>query len=885
MNRIENPIKVSALLTLLVSLIFSTSCSQSPGRSNSESAREELVQQILSAMTVEEKASMLHGGVDPSPEVGLNGAGYVSGVPRLNIPPLRLADGPAGMRTSMPATALPAPIGLAASFDTELAQRYGEVIGLEGKARNQDVLLSPMVNIIRVAVAGRNFETFGEDPLLASKIVAAEIKGIQSKGLMATVKHYIANNQENNRTSINAIVDERTLREMYLPGFEAAIDADVASFMCAYNQVNGSFACDNSELLNTLLRDDLNYDGFVMTDWWAGHSFKALENGLNLEMPGYEYPGINSPVVFSQRLIDSVNAGETDEALVDRALRPLLLQMQQYGFLDKVSFDGNQQIYDEKKPILKPDAENNIDVESNAKIALEVATKSAVMLKNENKALPLTEKDSENLLIIGPTARTTLIGGGGSSKVIPFRKDSPLAAIQELTKQSDNVSYTVGVDLDGEVLPETVLRPSLESTETGLSFESKGETEGEIVSETSITQGINFIGDRALSVKGNLLWRGILKVNSDGLYDFKIQVNSGRAQILIDGEVIANTHRGVLSQASLIPTQLNLINASGGIRLEAGRDYAIEVKASTDSNSVLETSADIRDKFEIRLAWSTPEIQQMNIAEAVKEAKKANAAVVFAYIEGTEGVDRNTLALPGYQNELISALAEQELNKLIVVLNVGAPITMPWENNVDAILQMWYPGQEGGKATASLLFGKDNPSGKLPVTFPNSDNENPTTSPLQYPGVDGRQEYSEGLYVGYRWFDKENINPLFAFGHGLSYSHFEYSDLIIKENENHFEVAVTVKNVSDKAGAETPQLYLGQSMQTDIDTEVQKLVDFDKIYLAPGAQSTIHMEIPPRALSYWNTDTKEWERITGERNVGVGSSSRDIRLNQTINIR
>lgn len=870
------------VLMIIAMIFFGVACSQAPELKSEIEPREKSVDWLLSQMTLEEKSGMLHGAVDPNPDIGLNGAGYVGGVPRLNIPPLRFADGPAGMRTSLPATALPSPIGLAASFDPELAYRYGEVIGVEGKARNQDVLLSPMVNIIRVPLAGRNFETFGEDPVLASKIVAAEIKGIQSKGLMATVKHYIANNQEDNRTTINVIIDERTLREIYLPGFLAAIDADVASIMCAYNKVNGFYACENPTILKSLLRDDFSYEGFVMTDWWAGHSSSALDHGLNLEMPGYEWPGINSKVVFSQKLIDSVKGGKTDQALVDQALRPLLVQMKKYGFLsealassinkngDKNSFEK----HDKKKHTLVKDAEKNIDVQAHTSIALEAATKSAVLLKNENRALPLSAEDASNLLVIGPTARTALIGGGGSSKVIPFRRGSPLTAIEQLAGLNGTVAYAVGVDLDGEVIPASALRSVKGSKETGLRFEFNG--------ETSISEDIDFVGDDALSVEGDLNWKGILNVETTGNYELKIQVNSGRAQLSLDGEIIASTSRGVLSQASLIPTQLALTNASGGVRLEVGRDYVIEVIASTDSNSVLETNADVRDKFEIRLAWSTPEHQQKTIADALEQAEKASAVVVFAYIEGTEGGDRKTLALPGYQDELITALAKQGLDKLIVVLNVGAPIAMPWKNEVDAILQMWYPGQEGGNATASLLYGHANPSGKLPVTFPASETEVATNAPLQYPGVDGFQEYSEGLYVGYRWYDKNNVEPLFPFGHGLSYSAFSYSDLVVTEKDGEFEVSISVRNTSGRGGAVTPQLYLGQSNSELVDTEVQKLVDFQKVYLASGEKSVINFTINSRALSIWNTANHAWERLAGERKLFVGSSSRDIRLSTSI---
>ncbi|MES2624607.1 MAG: glycoside hydrolase family 3 N-terminal domain-containing protein, partial [Pseudomonadota bacterium] len=370
------------------------------------------VEQLLEAMTLDEKLAMLHGAHDPEPAIGLESAGYIPPLPRLGIPALRLADGPAGIRTTAPATALPAPVGLAASFDRDLAYRYGETIGMEGLARNQDVLLSPMVNIVRVPQAGRNFETFGEDPLLASEIVTSEILGIQNKGMMATVKHFAVNNQETDRLHINVSTDERTLREIYLPAFEAAVKNGVASVMCAYNQVNGAYACENGSLLLDILRREWGFDGFVMTDWWANHSLSALQNGLNLEMPGFTHDEYEVAVEFAEPLRKAVAEGSISEADVDAAVKPILVMMNRFGLLDG-----------KRPPVASRDADNSA-------VALETAIKSAVLLKNNNAALPLQENDLGNLLVMGPTATWTLIGGGGSSRVLPLKRDSAVDALR-----------------------------------------------------------------------------------------------------------------------------------------------------------------------------------------------------------------------------------------------------------------------------------------------------------------------------------------------------------------------------------------------------------------------------------------------------------------------
>ena len=337
------------------------------------------VDALLGQMTLDEKLALLHGRKDPEPATGFDSAGYLPGVPRLGIPPLRLTDGPAGIRTTQSATALPAPVALAASFDPAVAKRYGEVLGFEGVARNQQVLLSPMVNLVRVPYAGRNFETFGEDPLLAGAIVAAEIEGIQQNGMMATVKHFAANNQEQDRLTIDAIVDERTLHELYLPAFEAAVKAGVASVMCAYNQINGQFGCENTHLLQDVLRRDWGFEGFVMTDWWARHSLDALANGLNVEMPGYTHPEYPVDVYFDAPLRQAVQQGRIAESAVDATVRPLLVMMDRFNMLD-----GS----------VPTPAARSIDAHQ---VALDTALAGAVLLKNDNAVLPLANVETMSL--------------------------------------------------------------------------------------------------------------------------------------------------------------------------------------------------------------------------------------------------------------------------------------------------------------------------------------------------------------------------------------------------------------------------------------------------------------------------------------------------------
>jgi beta-glucosidase len=388
---------VGALVSIATTGVAARSLgAQAPGvvPASGLSARdaEAIADGLVSHMTLPEKIAMLHGDRDPE---NLGQAGYLPGVPRLGIPALRLSDGPAGVRTGRPATALPAPVALAATFSPDLARRYGQTIGQDGRTFRQDVMLAPMVNIVRAPQAGRNFETLGEDPLVASRLVAAEIEGIQSEGLMATVKHFAENNQENARQSVSADVDARTMHEIELPGFEAAVKAHVAGVMASYNKVNGTYASENVVLESDILRGAWGFEGFVMSDWGATHSAEpALAAGLDLEMPS----GPN----FA-KLADGVRAGDVSEALVERAVGRILAQMARFGLLAP----GRTALAMGTIPASSP-------------TALEVATAGAVLLKNDKSLLPLRPDDFRSLAVIGPTGRTLLVGGGGSARVPPM---------------------------------------------------------------------------------------------------------------------------------------------------------------------------------------------------------------------------------------------------------------------------------------------------------------------------------------------------------------------------------------------------------------------------------------------------------------------------------
>lgn len=811
-----------------------------------------LADTLVAQMTLDEKIAMLHGDRDPE---NVGQAGYLPGVPRLGIPPMRLSDGPAGVRMGHPATALPSPVALAATFSPDLARQYGQAIGMDGRALRQDVMLAPMVNIVRVPQGGRNFETLGEDPLLASRLVAAEIEGIQSEGLMATVKHFAENNQENARQSVSADVDERTMHEIELPGFEAAVkDAHVASVMASYNKVNGTWASENGVLETDILRKMWGFDGFVMSDWGATHSAApALMAGLEMEMPG----GNNY-----SKLSEAVKSGALSEAVVNQAVRRILVQMARFGLLSP----------NRTAPTMG-------SVAPTSPTALEVATDGAVLLKNANNILPLGQADFASLAVIGPTAKTLLVGGGGSARVPAVHGGSVLDELKSAAGANASINYAIGYDLEGEVIPATQLDLTQVLFQGGPTGQSVGGT-GSARSAAQMT--IEFMGPRALSPGQTATWQGTLTARDAGDYEIRLQTAGGRGTIQIDppppgaappaGAGPGRGGRGGgrgggAGAAGLLTTSLGLTNPMLPVHFDGGQTHAIVVTATAGAQTPME----------VRLAWVPPGWREKKIAEAAEAARKAHTAVVFAYDEGSEGRDRSSLSLLGYQDALIEAVAAAN-PRTVVVLNNGAPVTMPWVDKVAAILQMWYPGQEGAKATAAILSGAASPGGKLPVTFPKRAEDAPTADPARYPGVNGHGAYSEGIFVGYRWYDAKHIEPLFPFGHGLSYTTFTYSNLTITRNGDTTDVHVTVRNTGSRAGSDVVQVYLGPPASPPVEMAAKSLAAFERVTLAPGASKTLVLHVAARARSYWDVKTHDWVQAEGKRTVFVGASSRDIRL-------
>ena len=856
------------------------------------------VDKLLSEMTLEEKVTLIHG-TQEDPNAYQGQAGYLAGVPRLGIPSLRFADGPPGVLTRHPSQGETATMGLAATFSVKDAEENGVVIGRESRALGIDVSLQPFVNIDRDLQYGRGFNTFGEDPYLTSMMGAAEIKGIQSQHVMAQVKHYVAYDSD----ASNIFVDDQTLHEVYVAPFDAAVKAGVSSIMCSYNRVNGDFACGNKTTLTRILRDEIGFKGFVTSDWGATHAVNFINAGLDMEMPGeltpsgiFETPSFFDLKPFSlpphsralnadaetlgghipeepkeetfrddtplklcpEKMRAALNNGSVSEASVTRASGRVLYETVHFGYMDGL-----------QKHEITPEA-----TEANAKIIEKTAEDAAVLLKNDDRALPLKASELSSVVLIGPTAaEVDSIGISGERSVgLPQRQVGPLAAMKKISGNG-NIQFAAADDMNGVTIPSSVLRYN---GKPGLM--RLGATPQQIDAEINFT----IKGGNALPPNSTVKWKGTLTAPHPGNYWIYLQALGTNAALSIDGKWRTRTgayqgaiHGDILEadQDNAVPTLDGLDNVRRAVQLSAG-PHQIEVTTTPDSSG---------SPAQVRLNWYTPEQRQADHDAAIRAAKDAKTAVVFVWTR----LDP-VFGLPGDQDKLVQEVAAVNPNT-VVVLNTSQPVAMPWRSKVKAVLEMWWPGDEGGWATANLLLGKVSPAGRLPVTWGNRLEDYPATDP-KYPersrkGVHHKTTFSEGVNVGYRWFDKENIEPLFPFGYGLSYTTFEYSGLkAAKASDGGLDLTVHIRNTGTMASDEVPQVYLGApgNAPAGVQFPVRKLVAFDRVHIGAGQTKTVMLHVPDRQLQYWSTKDQNWITPSGKRIVSVGGSSRSLPLKQEI---
>jgi len=697
---------------------------------------ETRVEDLLSRLTLEEKVSLVHA----------NSRFTTAGVPRLGIPETKMDDGPLGVREEGDedgrplnrsddfATAMPATLGLAATWNTDLAKAYGAVIGQEAIHRGKNIMLGPSLNIQRTPLCGRNFEYMGEDPFLTSRMAVNYIEGEQAQGVSSCAKHFAANNQEYQRGSINEIIDERTLREIYLPAFRAAVqEAGVLAVMGAYNQINGQHCCENEHLLNEILKGEWGFKGLVVSDWGGvHHTDRAALNGMDIEMgthPPYESNYLAEP------FLDGLKSGRFPVSVLDDKVRRHLY----------VLFKLNL-IYDPSAPaVTNAEPQGALSTKAHQEIARKVAEESFVLLKNQG-LLPLDPAQVKTIAIIGANAAAQFAHGGGSATI--------------------KSAY-----------------------------------------EITALEGIS-----------NRLGANVKLIYAQG---YNPPVDWGRAGHGPEEEVT-----NIFMDASQLT------------------------------------------------------------AEAVAAAK---AADVVIYVGGlnhhggydTEGADRKDIKLPSGQDTLIRKVVQANPRTVVVLMGGGAVEMDAWLSQVPAVLYTWYPGIEGGNGLAQVLFGDVNPSGKLPCTFPKRLADSPAHALGAYPGRHGTVVYKEGLLVGYRWFDTKEIEPLFPFGYGLSYTQFKYSNLKLVSRHGKPGPSVTVKfdlaNTGDRAGAEVAQVYV-QEVNPGVPRPLKELKGFQKVFLQPGKKQRVTLSLDWTAFAHYDPDQKGWVADKGAYKILVGSSSRDIHL-------
>jgi beta-glucosidase len=846
------------------------------------------VEALLARLTLDEKIQLLHGAPEPAPS-NQGEAGYLPGIPRLGIGPLRFADGPPGVLTRYPATALTASMGLAATFSRVDARDNGSVIARDARTLGIDVVLEPFINIHRDPGFFRAYNTFGEDPLLGGEIAAAEIQGIQQGGVMAQAKHYIA---YDGPTDVS--VDEQTLHEIYLPPFAAAVAANVASIMCSYNVVNGSYACGNSDMLGSILRGELQFQGFVTSDWGAVHATTFINDGLDLEMPGSgtvmdSYLAGNLPredeprIALDPPIINHIPEetlpapmpaprlpgsapiglhaalaqGEVKESAITESARRILTQMERFGHLDHFSTDA-----------VPTGVQSPENVQANAAIVRRTAIDSSVLLKNDGQALPLKPADLKGLTMIGPGALQDIAVGESGEKGLGHleRQIGPSAALQERTGVP--VIEAVADDMTGMPVPAAQL------THHGVAGLQRLDGEREIARDAAL-DFTNLRGN-ALPPGTSVQWTGVLRVPHSGRYRLYLQILGASGSLWLDGRTLAATSGLSLHGESLQPGQDNLLPTRDGldnVRRElqlSGGAHTIAVKIQGEHNG---------QPVQVRLAWVTPEQRAADFKQAVHAAKTAGKVIVFAWSRG-----RPVFHLPGDQDRLITDVAAVNPHT-IVVLNVSEPVAMPWLAHVKAVLLMWWPGDEGGRACADLLLGRASPAGRLPFTWPRQFAVGPANDPAHPErsslGIDGKTTYSEGIFVGYRWFDQHAIEPMFPFGFGLSYTNFEYSDLSLSHSDDGgLDAGFELRNTGGSTSDEVPQLYLGAPTPAPANAQFAQraLAAFERVPLGAGQSTRVTLHVLPRALQYWSTAQHQWLTANGQRLVYVGASSRDVRL-------
>ncbi|MCW2772638.1 MAG: hypothetical protein JWN91_964 [Nocardioides sp.] len=815
-------------------------------------------QLLVGQMTLDEKINEVHGAGYPlfaDPTAGY--AGKIPGNDRLGIPPVYLADSPLGVgNNSTGVTQWADTAALASTWDTRIAHRYGLAYGAEQAGKGHNVALAPTINILRLPTWGRAPETFSEDPYLTGRQAAAEIRGIQHNHVIATPKHFVANNQEVERSSINVVASKKARKEIYEPAFNASVNAGAGAIMCSYNRIGGDYACENARELIGTLRRAWHFDGMVMSDWGALHStVKAARSGLDLEMPGAADDNNPSPIdqlfgsYFNSKLKAAVRSGAVTTAQLNRMVRHVLTAMFRIGLFDHPTPDPTT--------VLK----TNVSTPAHQALSTRIATHGTVLLKNRSRALPLSSRNTGSIAVIGDAAKNPLTTGGGSATVTPsVPVITPLAGITRRAGASNTITYaqgTLGTN------PLAAVAASAFGGGLTATYYASPDLSGAPIATETIPK-LDFNGNPA-AVGTATVWSarytGTLTAPATGNYRFSLQAGA-YVTVYIDDR------RAVSFKPTFEPTQ------NGLIRLTAGA-HRIRVVVTPYLHQPVTVEA-FAVTPGLHLGWQPQEDQL--ITAAAEAARAAHVAVIVASAPASEGWDRSTLALPADQNRLISSVAAANPHT-IVVLNTASAVTMPWLPKVAGVVEVWFPGQTTGTAIAQVLFGDVNPSGKLPVTFPASDRQGPARTKSEYPGDGTNVYYREGTLIGYRWYDAKQQRPLFPFGFGLSYTTFRFSGLHVTRTRHGHSISARITNTGSRPGAEVAQLYVGAPRAAH--EPLRQLKAYRKVHLAPGQTRTVHLRLARNDLAAWNPGSG-WRVAPGTYRLYVGDSSRSLPLHTHI---
>jgi beta-glucosidase len=847
-HRVAVTCRILAAGTVLVTSLFSSA--QFVG-SDPQSV-EKRVNELLAKMTVEEKIDLINGDTPFRTHA----------IPRLNIPFLQMADGPVGAHIPAPTIAYAAGIGLAASWDKTLALQIGHELGRDARSRGANFLLGPGVNIYREPMNGRNFEYFGEDPFLASGIAVGYILGVQKQGVSATVKHYLGNNSEYLRHDSDSVIDERTLREIYMPVFEAAVKtARVGAIMDSYNLTNGEHMTQNQRLNVVVAKDQWKFPGLIMSDWVATYDTAAAANGgLDLEMPYGVY-------YTRERLMPLLMNGTVTQASIDDKVRRILRVAVAFGWLDRPQLDTSIPRY-------------NL---AGRAASRQAAIEGAVLLKNDNHALPLEIKAIKTIAVIGPTATQTITTGGGSGEVVSFANTNLLVGISNFVGQQAEVLYARGLYSVNQMARLTHFTTDPQGATPGVEHTTyakanlEGGVTGTVIETALITPGstrrdpeeqeLNALtahksASPYVRTTTSSLWIGYYTPAEAGKYAVFIQTD-GKYRLLVDDAVVFDS--SVVPKYILNQSTLELSKAPHKVVLEQLSQQLGSVSGMRVGIAPLST------------------IVEKDALEMASHADTVVLAVGFNASSESEGGDRS-FELPVGQEQLIQQIAALGKKTIVVITSGGSVNVSTWKDKVQGIFETWYAGEEGGTAIARLLFGKENPSGHLPISWEKKITDNPSFKNYYPDAGTNKIFYSEGIFMGYRGYEHNHIEPQYPFGFGLSYTTFSFSNLKSKPTgDGRFTATFDVTNTGQRAGATVAQIYVGETSPI-VERPGKELKGFERVLLRPGETKHIVLNLDPRSFSYFDIKSSSWHADAGTYDLLLGGSSQDIQQKTTIRL-